>query len=163
MDTTGTYTLMPVYGKEQVGKTTDPNEGLFVVIVCGDRTWNDYASVYFKLVNLPKELDIDPSNLLVIEGGQTGADFCGQRAARSLGYKWKSFPAKWDRYGHSAGPIHNQEMLDNNPKPRLVLAFHRYIRGSKSTKDMVNRAIRASVKVQLWDGTWWSDLNEVVN
>jgi hypothetical protein len=58
------------------------------------------------------------------------------------------YPAQWHKYGRAAGPIRNQQMLAEG-KPDLVLAFHDDIDGSRGTKDMVNRARRAGVKVEV--------------
>ena len=53
-----------------------------------------------------------------------------------------SYPAQWDVYGRRAGPIRNQEMIDEG-KPDGVVAFP----GGKGTADMVRRAEAAGLKV----------------
>lgn len=58
----------------------------------------------------------------------------------------KGFPADWKRYGKAAGPIRNQQMIDEG-KPDLVLAFHENINESRGTKDMVARARGIGIKV----------------
>lgn len=58
----------------------------------------------------------------------------------------ESFPANWSQYGHAAGPIRNQKMLDQNPD--LVIAFHFDLEHSKGTKDMINRAKKACIPVR---------------
>ena len=57
-------------------------------------------------------------------------------------------PAKWEVYGKQAGPIRNQEMLQEC-KPNLVLGFHDNIAVSKGTKHMLNIARNAGVKTLL--------------
>lgn len=59
------------------------------------------------------------------------------------------FPAKWKEFGRAAGPIRNQQMLDEG-KPELVLAFHDDLENSKGTKDMVGRAMKADLPVILY-------------
>lgn len=53
-----------------------------------------------------------------------------------------NYPANWSKYKKKAGPIRNQQMLDEG-KPDLVVAFS----GGTGTADMVHRAKVANVKV----------------
>jgi hypothetical protein len=89
----------------------------------------------------------------VMEGGAKGAD----AAARAWACRPFSpgvliehfpFPADWDKYGKAAGPIRNQQMLDEG-HPDMVIAFHDDLTNSKGTKDMVKRAKKAGVPVYL--------------
>lgn len=70
--------------------------------------------------------------------------------AHQLGYETMDFPADWDKYGRSAGPIRNGEMLKQG-KPDLVVAFHDDIENSKETKDMVRQAREAGIPVEVRD------------
>lgn len=112
------------------------------VLVCGDRNWVDYDLVVEKL------LSIGDGPHIIIDGAARGADSCGNRAAINLGWPYVRFPANWNKYNRAAGPIRNQQMLDEG-KPDLVLAFHDDINGSLGTADMVRRARRAGVKVEV--------------
>lgn len=68
--------------------------------------------------------------------------------AKSLGFKnIIPFPAEWEKYGKSAGPIRNRQMLDENPD--LVIAFHDDIESSKGTKDCIKEAEKRGIEVQL--------------
>ena len=107
------------------------------VLVCGGRDYADEARVFEVLS------DLKPSFL--IEGGARGAD--------TLAWRWgkryldsdcrRTFEARWDLHGRSAGPIRNQQMLDEG-KPDLVVAFA----GGKGTADMIRRAKRAGIEVR---------------
>lgn len=55
---------------------------------------------------------------------------------------FQEFPPDWDKYGNAAGPIRNQQMLDEG-KPDLVVAFP----GGRGTADMVNKARKAGIEV----------------
>ena len=68
--------------------------------------------------------------------------------ARKLGFKVIMVWADWELEGKAAGPIRNQRMLDIH-QPDLVLAFHRFIANSKGTKDMVDRARKAGVRIKV--------------
>jgi hypothetical protein len=55
--------------------------------------------------------------------------------------------ANWKLFGLSAGPIRNQQMLDEG-KPDFVIAFHDNLYASRGTQDMVTRAMKAGVPVR---------------
>lgn len=114
------------------------------VLVCGNRNWRDMSVIERELKKLP----IDT---LIIHGAARGADALGGFVADKLGFKVKSFPAKWNIYGKAAGPIRNQQMIDEG-KPDFVLAFHENINESRGTKDMVNRARGVGIKVEIIKG-----------
>ena len=108
------------------------------VLVCGGRDFNDVMTLGSWLGGIHKGHGIS----LLIEGGARGAD----RMAR-LFAEWKKIPVKtyeadWGKSGKVAGPIRNQQMLDEG-KPDLVVAFE----GGNGTADMVRRARAAGVRV----------------
>lgn len=110
------------------------------ILVCGDRNWTDYKLILKTLLGL------GGGPHTIIDGQASGADSLGNKAAMSLSWPWKRYPADWARYGRAAGPIRNQQMLDEG-KPELVLAFHDDLVHSKGTKDMISRAEKAKIKV----------------
>lgn len=113
------------------------------VVVCGDRNWK-------RTDIIERELRKLPADTLIIHGAARGADTLGKFVAERIGLKvindGKGFPADWKRYGKAAGPIRNQQMIDEG-KPDLVLAFHENINESRGTKDMVARARGIGIKV----------------
>jgi hypothetical protein len=60
-----------------------------------------------------------------------------------FGVPFRIFPANWKKHGRAAGPMRNQQMLDEG-KPDLVIAFP----GGSGTADMVRRAKAAGVPVE---------------
>lgn len=114
------------------------------VLVCGSRTWTDQYPILWAL----RALRIDyREELVVIEGGAAGADTCAREAADRLSVWRQQFPADWQRYGKAAGPIRNQQMLDDAPID-VVLAFvDKPLAESAGTADMVARAESAGVPV----------------
>lgn len=117
------------------------------VLVCGDRKWDDSTIVAAMLDGFgygPEGLVV---GFTVISGMARGAD----RFAADWGLAngcLLAFPADWQKYGKGAGPIRNQQMLDEG-KPDLVIAFHDYIDESKGTRDMVLRAKEAGIPVYI--------------
>lgn len=111
------------------------------VLCCGDREWKNQDRIRYVLSSL-RNIEV------VIEGECRGADLLSRAVAEALHLPVLRFPADWDRYGKVAGPVRNQRMLDEG-KPDLVVAFHNNLQESKGTRDMVNRARAASIKVMI--------------
>ena len=114
------------------------------ILVCGDRNWHNYHLIEQTLSDIHSHQPIQT----IIEGEARGADSLARLAGQRLGIPVMRFPADWSRYGRAAGFIRNQQMLDEG-KPDLVLAFHNDIQSSKGTKDMVERARKASIETQI--------------
>jgi len=110
------------------------------VIICGGRNWDDDKPIRRELLNLP-------SDTLVIQGEAYGADTIAKNIALEIGLEVVGWPAAWHKYGKSAGMKRNLRMLDM--KPDLVLAFHRDIKNSKGTKNMVNIAKKENIEVRI--------------
>lgn len=83
----------------------------------------------------------------VIQGGAAGADSLALLAALTLALPYRTFKADWKKYGKAAGPIRNQQMLDE--KPDQVLAFRPSSGITKGTADMVGRATKAGIPVKI--------------
>lgn len=116
------------------------------VLITGDRGWTAADIILQAIETLPR-------NTIVIHGGADGADALAGAIAESRGlWVWPCPVSReeWRTIGKAAGPMRNQRMLDET-KPDFVLAFHNFLPGSKGTKDMVRRAIRAGVPVQLFN------------
>lgn len=121
------------------------------ILVCGDRDWTDHCIIQ-AVVNgfIPAWLQaMDPESSvedqIVIHGDARGADtIAGRFARRHPALIEVAYPADWDSYGRSAGPIRNTQMLKEG-MPDVVLAFHDDIKSSKGTAHMVRIAKKAGV------------------
>lgn len=83
----------------------------------------------------------------IVSGGARGADKLGEKYAREKNYPIKSFPAEWQKYGKSAGPIRNAKMVDY---ANVCVAF--WDRESKGTHDMIMRSYdkKLNVLIPAW-------------
>ncbi|MFA5436426.1 MAG: SLOG family protein [Candidatus Neomarinimicrobiota bacterium] len=112
-----------------------------LLLVCGGRYFSDEELMLEWLSKL------QPS--AVIHGGASGADNQAGSVARAMGIPVTVYPANWKKYGRSAGPRRNQEMLEALRDAALagwtvkVLAMP----GGKGTADMVRRATEARFEV----------------
>ena len=113
------------------------------VIVCGGRDYDNYSHLRDVLSTID---DWSNSNMVIAHGDcPTGVDhFADTWAPVYTDHEAHKYPANWSKYGNSAGPIRNAQMLEHF-KPDLVVAFP----GGKGTADMVKKAQAAGVTVIL--------------
>lgn len=127
------------------------------VLICGDRHWGENEEeevIIFETVFHLKEKFGD--DLIIVEGEAPGADSIARDSAEMLWVEVSKFTADWARYGKSAGPIRNKQMLQEG-KPQLVIAFHKDIENSRGTKHMVNISRDAGIPVIViedWGPSW---------
>lgn len=117
------------------------------VLVCGSRYWSDRAYLYEQLDKLHASLPITT----IIQGLASGADIQAHDWAKSRGVELaeetpgaEGFPAHWQERGRGAGPIRNQQMLDEG-EPDFAIAFHENLAESKGTRDMTQRLTKAKI------------------
>jgi hypothetical protein len=123
------------------------------VLVCGGRNFNNKDLVVQTLNAIADEFELWappdeygntlPLGLTIIAGGASGADRLAAEYAAVNWAGYKEFPADWVKYGRSAGPVRNQQMLFEG-KPDMVVAFP----GGRGTAHMVTVARRAGVPVR---------------
>lgn len=106
------------------------------ILVCGGRDYSDWGRINEVLSSKVTYRDT------IIHGDALGADRLAGKWAKEVGVQVLSYPADWEKYPKAAGPIRNQQMLDEG-KPDLVIAFP----GGRGTADMVRRAKKAGIKV----------------
>jgi hypothetical protein len=107
------------------------------VLVCGGRGYADRDWLFRELDGLKLARGIT----VVISGCAPGADTLGIEWAELRNIEIARFPADWQKHGRAAGPIRNQQMLDEG-RPDLVIAFP----GGRGTADMVRRATKAGIE-----------------
>ncbi len=109
------------------------------VLVTGGRDYADAAAVALALEDIHGGWN---GISVIIEGCATGADALAEVWAAGYGVPNEHFPADWTKYGRAAGPIRNQQILDEG-RPTLVVAFP----GGRGTANMVKKARAAGVRV----------------
>jgi predicted Rossmann-fold nucleotide-binding protein len=109
-----------------------------IMLVCGGRNYTDKARLSATLNELLHARGI----IRIIAGGAKGADTLAEEWAKACGVPCYVYMANWAKLGRNAGPIRNQQMLDEG-KPNLVVAFP----GGRGTADMVRRARAAGIEV----------------
>ena len=109
----------------------------FRLLITGGRDFTDSAVIEQAL------LDIEIRPDVVIHGDAAGADRIAASVAVDHGLDVWKFPANWARYGKSAGPRRNYQMLVEG-RPTHVLAFP----GGAGTENMIKQASKAGLPVR---------------
>lgn len=123
------------------------------LLVSGAREWGSYHTdetiMHDALFLFDRIAQIEKTKITLVEGCQRGADQMAERLAQMIfGWEVDHHEAQWDKYGVGAGPIRNQEMLASGVDQ--VLAFHRHLKKSDGTLDMVERCLRKGVPLLLY-------------
>jgi hypothetical protein len=106
------------------------------LIIAGSRCFEDFDYVSQRVDALP----FKPT--AIISGGARGVDQLGEWYAYQNNIPLEIYPAKWQKFGKSAGYIRNQEMANN---AAALIAF--WDGESKGTKHMINIALEKGLEV----------------
>lgn len=112
------------------------------VLICGATYFLDYERMHDELMRIFAEKELN--DVTIISGMAKGADTLAVKFAEQYNMPCLKFPADWARYGKGAGPVRNQQMLDEG-KPNLIIAFP--MQSSRGTRDMINRGLMEDVEV----------------
>ena len=119
------------------------------IIIAGSRNFCDYNLL---ATSVKEYLDtLDNSNIVIISGTARGADQLGERFANEYGIQTKRFPANWNEYGKSAGPIRNRQMAEYAAEGHGVL-FAFWDGKSRGTKNMIDLAKRYKLELHVIRG-----------
>ena len=111
------------------------------IIVAGSRGYTNKKKVFRILDAVYKKYpDIE-----IVTGLARGPDSYGKEWAIENGVPYHEFPAKWDKYGKSAGYKRNQEMAEFSD---VLIAFH--LNNSRGTMHMINLAKKHGLKVKVY-------------
>lgn len=82
----------------------------------------------------------------VISGGARGVDRAAESAADALGYPTNIMKADWNKYGKSAGPKRNYEMVQ---AADVAMVF--WDGKSRGTRDFINKAIAKEIPMVVFE------------
>lgn len=110
------------------------------LVISGYRDFFDYQEFSSVVDSILTTLFVTESrfqeeDLEIISGGARGTDTLAETYARKKNIPFKEFPADWDLYGYTAGPIRNKEMAEYGD---ALLAF--WHPKSKGTSNMISLA-----------------------
>lgn len=119
-----------------------------IICISGER----YTS-YFKekIEYLLKEYHANYDDIKCIFGDCSGVDSDALEICKKLNITYEIYKSEWAKYGKSAGPKRNKQMVNLLDKNKdVLLAFHRDIESSKGTLNTINLAKKKGVKVFLY-------------
>mmetsp|Transcript_68560 Transcript_68560/g.161171 ORF Transcript_68560/g.161171 Transcript_68560/m.161171 type:complete len:173 (+) Transcript_68560:67-585(+) len=107
------------------------------VLVSGSRNWSDRSIVHSQLTRIAQTLPKEKGTPLLVHGNCRGLDLLAASVALELKWEVSAQPAEWSKLGRRAGPIRNQQMLDEF-SPDICLAFP-FSTSTGGTVDMIRR------------------------
>ena len=113
------------------------------VIVAGSRSISDFFLVEDAVLScVGADNDVE-----IISGGARGVDLIGEDVVRKHGWKIKCFPAEWELYGKSAGPIRNKQMAEYAAPDGVLIAV--WDGNSPGTRNMIQCAEKFGLEVRV--------------
>ena len=123
------------------------------ILVTGSREWADEKAIEREFRKLPQ-------GTTIVHGAcPTGADSIADKLAMKFGFQIRRYPADWDGEREAtgspkaAGPKRNSKMIREEHKSgdpiAFALAFTPDLSRSRGTKDCVERAKKAGIRVQI--------------
>ena len=113
------------------------------IVVAGCRDFHDYAVAKDFIEQSICEIR-QSYELVFLSGDCTGADQLGERFATENGFSVEHFPAEWETFGKSAGPIRNRKMAESAD---YVICF--WDGKSRGTASMINYAKKLGKPVRV--------------
>lgn len=106
------------------------------ILICGGRDYSNVDSV----AHIIKEALRDFKDIVIIQGGATGADRLAKEFCERMGIPCITMFAPWSALGPRAGTLRNEWML-KYCNPDMVIAFP----GGKGTANMLKQAKDAGI------------------
>lgn len=122
------------------------------IVVLGSIHWSKPRFVEDQIEECRKQAAKSGKSLLVIHGGEPGAEAAAAEYCRRKGIDHAIYPANLAR-GAKGYFRRNQLMLQENAVD-LVLIFVYENKGSEVVNDMIERASRLGIEVRLIDLAW---------
>jgi len=110
------------------------------VIVAGSRNFNNYNLLKSKLDQILK----DQLDIVIISGNANGADKLGERYGQEKNHLIEIYPAEWQKFQRSSGPIRNAQMAEVG---NMLVAF--WDGQSRGTKNMIEQATKKGLEVHI--------------
>ena len=122
-----------------------------LLIVAGGRDFDDVEMMNEALYRFPEALTSEFVNGMC----ETGADLLARKYAKRRGRKVHEFPADWDKYGKSAGPLRNGQMAEfvatearEGEVRGALIAF--WDGTSQGTRSVINQALKFGLEVHVY-------------
>lgn len=121
------------------------------IMIVGTRTYEDYKA-FKKQVDewLNYNVNLNEDIIEIASGGARGVDSLAEKLANEENFLLKIFSADWNKYGKSAGPIRNRQMVEYiKEKDGVCLIF--WDGQSRGTKNDIDLCNEYGVKYKVFD------------
>lgn len=121
------------------------------IMIVGTRTYEDYKA-FKKQVDewLNYNVNLNDDIIEIVSGGARGVDSLAERLANEENFLLKVFPADWNKYGKSAGPIRNRQMVEYiKEKDGVCLIF--WDGQSRGTKNDIDLCKEYNIKYKVFN------------
>ena len=108
--------------------------------IVGSRYYTDYEKFEKLVLNALSEWDEDIE--CIISGGAKGTDLMAEQFAKQFNIPLKIYNADWGKYGKSAGPIRNAQIVKDATH---LIAFP--TENGKGTQDTIKKAKDIPIKI----------------
>ncbi len=117
------------------------------ILVTGSRRWTDRGAIAARLKQYARRKEV-----VVINGGATGADELATQIAKERQWEVRIYPARWRRHGPRRSELMLQTLVDYRRVgwDTVVEAFPE--EGSRGTRHMITIATEQRFKVNINQG-----------
>ena len=113
------------------------------ILITGSRDYTNYNKMKDSILEVVHTANTDASNVCIVHGGASGADYLAGEIARELGFSEEVHYADWKNLGRKAGPLRNQKMVDLGAD--ICIAFPKG--ESRGTRNCMKLADKAGIEV----------------
>ncbi len=124
------------------------------VLIAGCRNFNDYKTAK-SYIDMCISRIRKSGQIIIVSGGANGADKLAERYAAENNFKCEVFLPDWQKFGRSAGPKRNSEMV--KVSDFVICFWDKKSNGTKSTIELSkkhNKPLRVKIiQTSLQDNT----------
>lgn len=113
------------------------------VLIAGCRNFDNYFLAKNFIDNCISRIRVN-NRIIIVSGGANGADKLAEIYAAENNYKFECYLPDWKKYGKSAGPKRNLEMVK---KSDYVICF--WDVNSRGTKSTVSYAVKYNKPIKI--------------
>ena len=121
------------------------------IIICGGRHFKDYERLESTMNEVMNKIAPWRDVVEIVSGHCEGADQLGELYAKNHDLPCKVIPAQWEKFGKSAGPIRNSEMVKYAAEAEMPVVVAFRSPRTTGTNDTVKKATKQGFKVFVVD------------
>lgn len=121
------------------------------LLVSGYRGFTDKKVIKKEISGIFQKHNLDQEKVIIHGGCPTGVDFIADMIAREEKWNTEVFLADWSKYGKSAGPIRNRQMIIEGKPDMAILFLSPQSRGTKNMLTLIEQYKIPHIVINLKD------------